>query len=95
LVENAIKHGIGPKMEGGEVRVAAELVADRVVIVVEDTGIGYQSASRRRGTGIGLTNIRERLQHLYGEAGGLTLEEKSPAGTRATLTLPQAVGVHS
>jgi signal transduction histidine kinase len=95
LVENAIKHGIGPKVEGGEIRVAARLEGDRVRIVVEDSGSGPTSASRHRGTGIGLSNIRERLQHLYGEAGTLKLEENPPSGTRAVLTLPHAIEVGS
>ena len=95
LVENAIKHGIGPKVEGGEVRISARIESDRVVMAVEDTGMGHQSVSRHRGTGVGLTNVRERLQHLYGNRGSLKLEEMSPSGTRAVLILPQFVGVPS
>jgi hypothetical protein len=95
LVENAIKHGIGPKVEGGEIRISARMESDRVVMIVEDTGMGQQAVSRHRGTGIGLTNVRERLQHLYGNSGALKLEEMSPGGTRAVLILPQWVGVHS
>ena len=95
VVENAVKHGIGPKVEGGEVRVAAQSAADRVVIVVEDTGMGHLSTSRHRGTGIGLGNVRERLHHLYGQEGSLTLEEVPSGGTRVTLALPQAAGVRS
>src|SRR5262249_35479198 len=75
LVENAIKHGIGPKVEGGEVRIAARMASDRLEIVVEDTGAGRSAKSRQRGAGIGLTNIQERLSRLFGEAGALRLEE--------------------
>src|SRR5262245_40576252 len=89
LVENAIKHGIGPKVEGGEVRIAARLASDRLEIVVEDTGAGRSSKSRQRGAGIGLSNIQERLLRLFGDAGALRLEERSPEGMRAVLTLPQ------
>ena len=82
LVENSIKHGVGPKIEGGEIRLQARLGAkDSVVIVVEDTGVGHLSTSRNRGTGIGLMNIRQRLHHIYGDAGALKLEEKF-GGTR-------------
>jgi signal transduction histidine kinase len=95
LVENAIRHGIGQKVEGGEVRISGRLESDRVVIVVEDTGVGHRAASRYRGTGIGLTNVRERLRHLYGDVGTLELEEMSPSGTRAVVIMPQWVGVHS
>jgi hypothetical protein len=95
LVENAVKHGISPKVEGGEVRVAARVDDDRLVVVVEDSGVGHQARSRQRGSGIGLNNVRARLEHVYGEAGTLQLQERSPAGTRALLVLPQLVGVHS
>jgi LytS/YehU family sensor histidine kinase len=95
LVENAIKHGIGPKIEGGEVRIVARLESDRLEIVVEDTGAGRSSKSRQRGAGIGLTNIQERLLRLFGDAGTLRLEERAPAGMRAVLTLPQTQGAPS
>ncbi len=95
LVENAIKHGIGPKVQGGEIRVSASLAANRVVIIVEDTGTGPQSGARHRGAGVGLANVRERLQHLYGDAGIVTLEHLESGGTRAILTFPEMVGVHS
>jgi len=95
LVENAVKHGIGPKVEGGAVRVSTRLEPDRLVIIVEDTGIGRASGLRQRGMGVGLNNIRQRLQHLYGENGTLSLQDLNPAGTRAVLSLPQLVGVQS
>jgi LytS/YehU family sensor histidine kinase len=93
LVENAIKHGIGPKIGGGEIRVSGRLAAERLTIVVEDTGSTEHVASRQRGTGIGLANIRERLQHLYGDAAAIQLEQNGLGGTRAVLTLPQLTGV--
>jgi sensor histidine kinase YesM len=95
LIENAVKHGVIPKVEGGEVRVSARVAADTLVIIVEDSGVGHQTKTRQRGSGIGLNNVRARLKHVYGEAGKLQLEERSPAGTRALLVLPQLVGVHS
>jgi hypothetical protein len=96
LVENAIKHGIGPKVEGGEVRIRGRLTQHQLLLTIEDTGVGRQATtSRRRGAGIALSNVRERLQHLYGEGGTLQLEDIDPAGTRAVVTLPQPVGVNS
>ncbi len=87
LVENAIKHGLEPKAEGGRLRVRAEVVHGDLVLSVEDSGLGFGRA-RTAGTGVGLANIRERLQLLYGDAASLTLAENPGGGTRATITLP-------
>ena len=95
LVENAVTHGISPKIEGGSVRLSAKFEKESLVIVVEDTGIGHLSRTRHRGNGIGLSNVRERLKHVYGDVGVLRLEENEPAGTRVVLVIPQYVGVHS
>jgi signal transduction histidine kinase len=96
IVENAVKHGLSPKVEGGSVRLSATLRGDRLVVVVEDTGTGYPGRSRSRGNGIGLANVRKRLQHIYGEASSvLRIEKNEPAGTRVVIDVPQATGVHS
>ena len=65
LVENAIKHGLEPQREGGNVRISAERVEGKLRLVVADTGRGF---AETLGTGVGLTNIRERLAALYGDA---------------------------
>jgi len=92
LVENAIKHGVGPEIDGGEVRVAACEDGDRVRIEVQDTGTG-----RRRedvmapapSTGTGLANARGRLGLTYGDAAALTLTDNVPRGTIATVCIPR------
>jgi LytS/YehU family sensor histidine kinase len=94
LVENAIKHGIGQVLEGGEVRVRARTEQERIVIVVEDTGPGKQSVMRHRGAGIGLTNVRERLSHIYGDGASCRLEERTEGGMRAVLVLPEPLRVN-
>ena len=66
LVENAIKHGLEPKAEGGTLTVAAEIVHGTLAVTVADTGLGFGRADTA-GTGIGLANIRERLKLLYGD----------------------------
>ncbi len=94
LVENAIKHGLEPMREGGRVDVIAEMVGDRLRVSVTDTGRGLAAdgnlnASMETGGGVGLANIRERLQALYGAAGKLTLESNTEArGVKASIEIP-------
>jgi signal transduction histidine kinase len=87
LVENAIKHGLEPKPEGGRLTVRAEIVHGKLAVTVADTGLGFGKAATA-GTGIGLNNIRERLQLLYGTKASMTVAENSPSGTKVTLTVP-------
>lgn len=91
LVENAIKHGLEPKLDGGRLEVRAKSVGGpgRLLLTVTDTGLGLEDAPRSNGTGVGLANVRERLHALYGDRAALVLEPNQPAGTRALLTLPQ------
>jgi len=88
LVENAIKHGIDPLQGGGEIRVTAALGAGGELDVrVADTGQGLSHTS---GTGIGLQNIRERLQALFGKRAKLVLEENKPRGVVAHIRITPA-----
>ena len=87
LVENAIKHGLEPKAEGGLLRVSAEIVHGKLAVTVADTGLGFGKASTV-GTGIGLSNIRERLALLYGDKASLTVTETDGGGTSITITVP-------
>jgi len=89
LVENAIKHGLEPKPEGGELTVSAEIVHGKLAVKVADTGLGFGKAATA-GTGIGLANIRERLQLLYGNKASLTVAENPGGGTAVTITVPYA-----
>lgn len=86
LVENAIRHGIEPSIDGGSVNLSARLTDDQLQIRVADTGIGTRQNTGS--TSIGLNNIRQRLQALYGETATLQLTNNQPRGTIATLTLP-------
>ena len=87
LVENAIKHGLEPKPEGGTLAVRAEILHGKLAVTVADTGLGFGNAATA-GTGVGLNNIRERLQLLYGAKASMTVAENSPSGTVVTLTVP-------
>jgi two-component sensor histidine kinase len=90
LVENAVKHGIAAKQEGGLVSVRAENAAAGLRVIVEDTGIGFEQSRRRSqpGTGLGLENVRRRLALSYGTTADLQIES-SDAGTTITLLIPQ------
>jgi sensor histidine kinase YesM len=85
LVENAIRHGIEPKVEGGEVTIRARTNGDRLRVEITDTGTGLHEDGP---AGFGLSNVRERLQSLYGDRGQLILEENRPSGLKAIIEVP-------
>ena len=87
LVENAIKHGLEPKAEGGTLTVSAEIVHGKLAVSVADSGLGFGKAATA-GTGVGLNNIRERLQLLYGSRAQLAVAENPAGGTTVTITVP-------
>ena len=86
LVENAIKHGLEQKPDGGMINLIVSKDAQILRLEVADTGGGFSTAAS--GTGIGLANIRERLHTLYGNRAHLELEANQPTGVRAILILP-------
>jgi sensor histidine kinase YesM len=85
LVENSIRHGIEPRVAGGEVRVSAVRDGDSVRIEVRDSGVGFAAATHG---GTGLTNLRERLRLLYGEAAGFSIGDNPGGGAVVTLRIP-------
>ncbi len=91
LVENAIKHGLEPSAEPGEILIAADIITlaegDRLRVSISDTGVGFGRANTA-GTGIGLINIRERLNSLYGQDASLEIGPNVPRGVVAMLTIP-------
>jgi signal transduction histidine kinase len=92
LVENAIHHGLEPKLEGGHVRLTARAEGGTLLLEVADDGQGLSAPPRRRaGAGMALANLRERLLAQYGSAASLTLTDTAP-GTKATLRLPLEKG---
>jgi hypothetical protein len=100
LVENAVRHGISPRREGGSVRLSARSQAGRVIVTVEDTPADPSAAPSgaefvRGGSGIGLANVRQRLSHIYGNSAEIRLEAGPSGGTRAVLMIPRPVEVHA
>ena len=108
LVENSIKHGISPKIEGGSIVMRSRLHKERVVIEIEDDGVGMlpqeiSSAMQNdrgaqngdgsegmelAGAGIGMQNVAERLNVLYGTNAKMQISSKRDRGTKVTLELP-------
>jgi sensor histidine kinase YesM len=85
LVENAIKHGVNPLVEGGFVRMRAERSGDTLRVEISDNGRGLAAAE---GHGMGLANVRARLSMLYGPRAMLLLEHGRPRGFMASILLP-------
>jgi len=93
LVENSIKHGLEPRIAGGTVTLRSRLEGARLVIEVEDDGVGIapgraHSSGVLQGTGIGMKNVLERLQVLYGEAALFDVTSRPGRGTKVTLAFP-------
>ena len=89
MVENAIAHGLEPKVEGGEIVVSAAVEGEQLCIRISDTGVGLNlDAPRKPGGGVGLSNLRERLRSLYGAGAKVELLENQPCGMTVRLMLP-------
>ncbi len=86
LVENAVLHGLGPKLAPGSLTITVSRIDNQLLLRVTDDGVGFEQNSR--GTGIGLRNIRDRLQALYGNGAALDLIERPEGGIIAELRLP-------
>jgi two-component sensor histidine kinase len=93
LVENAVKHGLEPRIDGGAIAIAAHREGDTVEVSVADTGEGFRATGDpARSTGIGLANLRARLGMLYGERATMTIADNAPRGARVALSLPLGAG---
>jgi two-component system LytT family sensor kinase len=93
LVENSIKHGLAPKVEGGSIFLRSRVANSRLIIEVEDDGVGMGSAqleesSSWAGMGIGMANISERLHVLYGDTARMTIDSHEGKGTLIRIRLP-------
>jgi signal transduction histidine kinase len=87
LVENAVRHGIDPEEEGGEIAVRVQRQADALVIEVADTGAGLRGNLQ---DGVGLSNLRSRLAMEFGDAASVACAANAPRGCVATLRIPLA-----
>src|SRR5215831_10793569 len=94
LVENSIKHGLSSKIDGGSIYLRSRISDSKVIVEVEDDGIGMGAAqllerpSGFGGTGIGMANVAERLKVLYGDTARMTIDSHEGKGTLVRLRLP-------
>ena len=92
LIENSIKHGLEPRIHGGTVTLRSRLQGDRMSIEVADDGVGIgarsDSSLPRTGAGIGMQNVRERLEVLYGSQARFTVVSNPGRGTLVSIELP-------
>src|SRR5580658_3764267 len=98
LVENCIKHGLSPKVDGGSITLRSRVIKSRLVVEVEDDGVGMESAQESirdfdhadglGSMGIGMANVAERLKVLYGNAAKMIIESREGGGTLIRLRLP-------
>lgn len=85
LVENAIRHGISPKIEGGQVTVQIHRFGEKLQIQIADTGVGVVDKKAIWSNGIGLKNTAQRLEKMYGTV--LRLEDNLPSGLKISFEL--------
>jgi two-component system LytT family sensor kinase len=97
LIENSIKHGLEPRIGGGTVTLRSRIVDGRLELEVEDDGVGMtpeRDAAApvgglvRPGTGIGMRNVRERMEVLYGHEAEVSMESRPGRGTKVVLVMP-------
>lgn len=97
LVENAVRHGLAAKPDGGTVSVTAEDAGSECVISVEDDGVGMDpgklrdemNESHQSGAHVGLGNVHDRLRHAFGDECGLVVETGINAGTKVSMRVPK------
>ncbi|MBK6320793.1 sensor histidine kinase [Candidatus Aalborgicola defluviihabitans] len=87
LVENSIKHGLEPKLEGGSITVRAQRAGSTLTLLVSDTGVGFDAQTALT-DGFGLVQVRERLAAAYGEKGSVERNSTPGQGTTVLLHLP-------
>jgi two-component system LytT family sensor kinase len=93
IIENAIRHGLAPKLEGGEIRLRTRAVDGRLTIDIDDNGMGISSdrLARIYNNGIGISNVRERLRLLYGDQFRMDIHSREGDGTQIRIEIPELV----
>jgi sensor histidine kinase YesM len=88
VVENAIKHGLEPKIEGGRLEISARRGPDGVRLTVRDSGLGFRATRKDDADSLGLANLRARLLAAHGADARLIIEDNAPSGACVSVVLP-------
>jgi two-component system, LytTR family, sensor kinase len=97
IVENSIKHGLAPRLEGGQIRVETHRRDGRLFIQIDDNGIGMSPGRLAEvyGGGIGISNVHERLRLLYGDQFAMDIRSQEGEGTHISIEIPELAAVES
>jgi two-component system LytT family sensor kinase len=90
IVENAVKHGIARRAQGGTIEISAVRVNGRLTLNVYNDGPGLPADWEKKRAAIGVSNVRERLQSLYGDASELQMANEDGRGVKVTISVPYA-----
>ncbi|MFZ0640072.1 MAG: histidine kinase [Candidatus Acidiferrales bacterium] len=93
IIENAIRHGLAPKLEGGEIRLSTKMTDGRLTIDINDNGMGISNERLAEiyHDGIGISNVRERLRLLYGDQFLMEIKSQEGQGTQIRIEIPELV----
>lgn len=93
IIENAIRHGLAPKLEGGEIRLCTRMIDGRLTIDINDNGMGISTERLAEiyHEGIGISNVRERLRLLYGDQFRMEINSQEGEGTQIRIEIPELV----
>jgi two-component system LytT family sensor kinase len=97
IIENAIRHGLAPKLAGGEIHLRTKLNEGQLAIEIEDNGMGIspERLSQIYSEGIGISNVRERLRLLYGDQFHMDIQSREGEGTQIRIEIPELVSADS
>jgi two-component system LytT family sensor kinase len=97
IVENSIKHGLAPRLEGGVIHIQTRRRGGRLVIEIDDNGLGMPPARLAEvyGGGIGISNVHERLRLLYGDQFAMNVRSQEGIGTNIVIEIPELATVES
>jgi two-component system LytT family sensor kinase len=95
IVENAIKHGLAPRLAGGQIHIRTHRRDGRLAIEIDDNGMGMSPERLREvyGGGIGISNVHERLRLLYGDQFEMDIRSQAGEGTQIRIEIPELATV--